>query len=168
MRRSLAAQSTAVNCTVYEPRSYSFLAHSVGQAPERTQHRQRQAHWRPFPLAGLVGHSKDGELSLCRVLILAVSTILPGTPVDWLAAAPGFRLAVSRRAMILVGRGLHWLADAHRVKTCPLCPQVRAVPSTSSSRRGSFPCCPRFHSLLDGPVAPSLRQQCTYNRFSLA
>lgn len=47
--------------------------------------------WRPGPLAGLVGHSKDGELSLCRVLILAVSTVLPGTPLDWLAAAPGFR-----------------------------------------------------------------------------
>lgn len=31
-------------------------------------HSQRQAHWRPGPLGGLVGHSKDGELSLCRDL----------------------------------------------------------------------------------------------------
>lgn len=77
----------------------SFCCCIVGQAPEGQQwlktevrqHGQRQAHWRPGPHSGLVGHSKDGELSLCRDLILAVSTALPGTALDWLAAAPGFR-----------------------------------------------------------------------------
>ena len=85
---------------LYELGAVLFLVgFCVGQALEwggqqlqqdgSRQHRQRQAHWRPGSLDGLVGHSKDGELSLCRVLILSVSTVLPGTPVDWLAAAPG-------------------------------------------------------------------------------
>jgi hypothetical protein len=78
--------------------------------------------------AATVGHSKDGELSLCRDLWLAVSMGLPGTPLDWLAASPWLPLAVSCRAMIRVGRALHWLASVLEVKvpssptssSCPL------------------------------------------------
>lgn len=104
------------------------------------QRSQRQAHWRPGPLGGLVGHSKDGELSLCRDLGLAVSTGLPGTLLDWLAASPWLPLVVSCRAMIRVGRALYWLPSVHEVKV--------PSPPTSSSCPLDQLFTPRIFSLL--------------------
>lgn len=52
---------------------------------------ERQAHWRPGPLGGLVGHSKDGELSLCRDLSLAFRQACQARRSTGWPPAPGFR-----------------------------------------------------------------------------
>ncbi|UPX16481.1 uncharacterized protein EKO05_0006879 [Ascochyta rabiei] len=81
-------QQDGMLCTTYPTRRrLERTARARRSSAAAAAASRRVAAWPARRPWWLVGQSKDGELRLCRDCTLAVSTALPGTSVDWLAAA---------------------------------------------------------------------------------